>query len=381
MSGFADSEEYCPGMERIESDILDKVLDASTAYEPSDYDEKDVFRALIKERIQKEDFAALLSPAAKPFLEEIAQRAHRDTMRYFGNSVSIFTPLYASNYCSNECIYCGFNRTNSIKRAKLTEAEAVKEMDAIASAGIREVLLLTGESEEHSDTGYLAGLVSMAAEKFSNVGMEVYPLNVDGYSEMHRLGADYVTVFQETYDPKRYSEVHRNGRKKVFSYRFDSHERALLGGMRGVAFAPLLGLSDFRKDSFACGVHATEIQRRYPHAEMSFSLPRLRPFAGSAFAGGEVSESDLLQVALAYRIFMPFAGQTISSRERPAFRDNLVKICATKMSAGVSVRVGGHVSDGSDGQFDICDPRPVEEIRDALVRNGRQPVFNDYVRV
>ncbi|MBR2394489.1 MAG: hypothetical protein IKA98_03205 [Candidatus Methanomethylophilaceae archaeon] len=197
----------------------------------------------------------------------------------------------------------------------------------------------------------------------------------------HSQGADYVTVFQETYDPERYAELHPGGPKRIFSYRFDAQERALRGGMRGVAFGALLGLGDFRRDAFACGMHAHLIQRRYPHAEVSFSLPRLRPFINGRVEPESVSESDLLQVSMAYRLFMPFASQTISTRERAGFRDGIVNISATRISASVSVGVGEHSGTGhGDGQFEISDPRSVDEIVGSLRRNGLQPVMADYVR-
>ncbi|NCA73772.1 MAG: 2-iminoacetate synthase ThiH [Gammaproteobacteria bacterium] len=382
MRDFTDAEDYEEGMEHIDPGLMTGVLERASAYDSDDYSERDVLGVLSSDGIGPKGFAALLSPAAEPFLEKIARRAKEETMKHFGNSVNIFTPLYASNYCSNRCVYCGFNRENNIKRAKLVGEEIDREMEAIASTGLREILLLTGESRLHSDPDYIADLVARASGHFSNIGLEVYPMNTGEYRRMHEMGADYVTVFQETYDTDVYKKVHPGGRKRIFSYRFNSQERALRGGMRGVGFAPLLGLSDFRRDSFACGLHAMEIQRKYPHAEISFSLPRFRPFINHEDAENGVTESKLLQVAMAYRLFMPFAGQTISTRERPGFRDNIVGICATKMSAGVSVGIGEHSgTEKGDAQFDISDPRGLEEVVNALVANGRQPVFNDYVKV
>jgi 2-iminoacetate synthase len=312
----------------------------------------------------------------------MAQRAREETQRYFGNSISIFTPLYASNYCDNGCLYCGFNADNDIRRAKLSQEDIDREMSIISRSGLAEVLILTGESREKSDLDFISGCVRTAAKYFRNIGLEIYPLNVQEYSRLRDCGADYVTVFQETYDPSKYERIHPFGPKKIFSYRFNSQERALMGGMRGVAFGALLGLGDFRKDALACGTHAYLLQRKYPHAEISFSLPRLRPFSKGKYSAEIISERDLLQVALAYRIFMPFAGQTISSRESPDFRDNIVGLSATKISAGVSVGVGGHAEEKKgDEQFDISDPRSVDEIRRVLTKRGLQPVFNDYVRV
>lgn len=382
MKEFTDADDYEEGMERIDPKLMSEVLERGSLYSPGDYDEHDVLDAISSDKVGEYGFGALLSPAAEPFLEDIAIRAREETMKHFGNSVNIFTPLYASNYCTNRCVYCGFNRDNHIKRAKLSGDEIDREMRAIASTGLREILLLTGESRVHSDPEYIADLVSRASGYFSNIGLEIYPMNTDEYRIMHEMGADYVTVFQETYDTEVYRKMHPGGRKRIFSYRFNSQERALRGGMRGVGFAPLLGLSDFRKDSFTCGIHAMEIQRKYPHAEISFSLPRFRPFINHEDAENSVTESKLLQVAMAYRLFMPYAGQTISTRERPEFRDNIVGICATKMSAGVSVGIGEHSgAEKGDAQFDISDPRSLEDVMNALIANGRQPVFNDYVKV
>lgn len=382
MRDFTDADDYEQGMEHIDPEIMTRVLGRASDYNPEDYSDRDVLDAISSDNVGEDSFGALLSPAAEPFLERIAIRAREETMKHFGNSVNIFTPLYASNYCTNRCVYCGFNSGNDIKRAKLVGNEIDREMNAISSTGLREILLLTGESRTHSDPDYIADLVSRASKYFSNIGLEVYPMNTGEYRKMREMGADYVTVFQETYDTDVYRRVHPSGRKRIFSYRFNAQERALMGGMRGVGFSPLLGLSDFRKDSFACGLHAMEIQRKYPHAEISFSLPRFRPFINHEDAENSVTESKLLQVAMAYRLFMPFAAETISTRERPGFRDNIVGICATKMSAGVSVGIGEHSgAEKGDAQFDISDPRSLEEVMNALIANGRQPVFNDYVKV
>jgi len=377
-----DAGDHYEHMERIESDIMESTLAKVSGFDPLSFGASDVRNALEGGRLDTEGFASLLSPAAESSLEEMAQRAREEKQRYFGNAVSIFTPLYTSNYCDNGCLYCGFNKNNRIRRAKLSFDEVEAEMSKIAGTGLAEILILTGESRKMSDVEFIGGCVRTAAKYFKNVGVEVYPLNVDEYRYLRECGADYVTVFQETYDPAKYAEIHPFGPKRIFSYRFDSQERALMGGMRGVAFGALLGLGDFRKDAFACGVHAYLLQRKYPHAEISFSLPRLRPFINGGYSAETVSEKQLLQAALAYRIFMPFSGQTISSRESPKFRDNIVGLSATRISAGVSVGIGGHAEEKKgDEQFDISDPRNVEEIRKALTERGLQPVFNDYVRV
>lgn len=376
--------EYMPDMEQIDSDIKDKVIEAMNAYEPDKYTENNVLQALEHDTKTIEDFKALLSPAALPFLEEIAQQAKAETRKHFGNSINMFTPLYISNYCENYCIYCGFNCHNKIHRAKLNYEEIEKEMQAIAKTGLQEVLLLTGESKKMSDVEYIGEACKIARKYFKVVGLEVYPMNSDEYSYIQKCGADYVTVFQETYNSDKYETLHLAGHKRVFPYRLETQERALMGGMRGVGFAALLGLSDFRKDAFATGIHAYLIQRKYPHAEIAFSCPRLRPIINNdKINPKDVHEPQLLQVICAYRLFMPFASITISTRECQRFRDNIVQIAATKISAGVDVGIGGH-NDGEkkgDEQFEISDGRNVKEVYDALCKNGMQPVMSDYIYV
>lgn len=376
--------EYLPDMEQIDSDIKDKVIEAMNAYDPDKYTENDVLQALEHDTKTIEDFKALLSPAALPFLEKIAQQAQAETRKHFGNSINMFTPLYISNYCENYCIYCGFNCHNKIHRAKLNYEEIEKEMQAIAKTGLQEVLLLTGESKKMSDVEYIGEACRIARKYFKVVGLEVYPMNSDEYRYVQKCGADYVTVFQETYNSDKYETLHLAGHKRVFPYRLETQERALMGGMRGVGFAALLGLSDFRKDAFATGIHAYLIQRKYPHAEIAFSCPRLRPIINNdKINPKDVHEPQLLQVICAYRLFMPFASITISTRECQRFRDNIVQIAATKISAGVDVGIGGH-SDGEkkgDEQFEISDGRNVKEVYDALCKNGMQPVMSDYIYV
>lgn len=378
-----DACNYMPGMENIGTEILDRVLETEKDFHPNEYTSADVRRALGKERLDPYDFGALLSPAAVPFMEEIAAKARKVTRDHFGNSVCMFTPIYTSNYCENRCQYCGFNHDNDILRARLTPEEVEIEMRNIAATGLTDILILTGESRNFSDIEYIGMCVKTARKYFSSISMEVYPVNTEEYRYLHECGADYVIVFQETYDPDTYARFHLGGPKRILSYRFNAQERALRGGMRGVGFAALLGLrDDWRNDAFCCGLHAYYLQRKYPHAEIAFSLPRLRPCSSHHEDDVAVSERDLLQVAMAYRLFMPFAAETISTREVPRFRDGIVNICATKISAGSSVEIGGHsdVKDKGDGQFDLSDTRSVEEVRDALDRMGLQPVFNDYVR-
>ncbi len=375
--------EYVEGMEQIPHDIMDKVLEMRKNYDYGKYTGADVKRALMKDNLTPEDFGALLSPAAAPYLEEMAARAKEVTHAHFGNAVTLFTPLYIANYCENHCVYCGFHCYNRIKRAKLTSEEIEKELKTIAESGLEDILILTGESRTMSSVEYVGEAVKLAAKYFKQVGLEIYPLNTDEYRYIHECGADYVCVYQETYNTDKYETLHLRGHKRIFPYRFNAQERAILGGMRLVSFGALLGLDDFRKDAFATGLHAYYLQRKYPHAEISFSPPRLRPIINDDTVNpNDVHETQLLQVMTAYRLFMPFAGITISTRERAGFRDNVIGMCATKISAGVNVGVGGHSGEEKgDEQFDISDGRSVEEVHAAIKAHGCQPVYNDYVRV
>ena len=378
-----DPMKYLDTMEAVDSDIMDKVLNAMNHYDYHRYTAADVRSALAKDNLSPEDFAALLSPAAFPFLEEMARKAQYETRKHFGNSVCMFTPLYIANYCENECVYCGFNCKNKIHRAKLTYEEIDHELSVIAATGLKEILILTGESRHMSDVEYIGEALKLARKYFSTIGIEIYPLNSDEYRYLHECGADFVSVYQETYNPVKYEQMHLSGPKRIYPYRLNAQERALMGGMRGVSFGALLGLDDFRKDAFASGMHAYYIQQKYPHAEISFSTPRLRPYVNNAENNpNDVHEPQLLQVMLAYRLFMPFAGITISTRERAGFRDNGIGMAATKISAGVSVGVGGHEEEAKgDEQFEISDPRSVAEVHNAILNQGLQPVYTDYLWV
>lgn len=380
-----DHMTYLPDMEVLESDVQRKVIERMEQYDYDKYTAKDVKAALSHEVCTVEDFEALLSPAALPYLEEMAQRAQKETRKHFGNSIYMFTPLYIANYCENYCIYCGFNCHNKIRRAKLNDEQIEKEMQAIAKTGLQEILILTGESKKMSDVEYIGRACQIARKYFKVIGLEVYPMNSDEYAYLHQCGADYVTVFQETYNSDKYETLHRAGHKRIFPYRLNAQERALKGGMRGVGFAALLGLDDFRKDALATGYHAYLLQRKYPHAEIAFSCPRLRPIINNdKINPKDVHEPQLLQVITAYRIFMPFASITISTRECERVRNNVIRIAATKISAGVSVGIGEHIEGNDnvgDAQFEISDGRNVKEVFEAIESEGLQPVMSDYIYV
>ena len=384
--------EYLPGMERISSDVCGNVMAQVNDFDASRYTAEDVRRALGRETCGIEDLKALLSLAAEAFLEPMAERARLETSRHFGNTVYLLTPLYIANYCENYCVYCGFNCYNHIQRMKLSMEQIEHEMKVIADSGMEEILILTGESRSKSDVVYIGEACKLARKYFRMVGLEIYPVNTDEYRYLHECGADYVTVFQETYDADKYEQLHLLGHKRVWPYRFDAQERALRAGMRGVAFSALLGLSDFRKDALASALHVYYLQRKYPHAEMSLSCPRLRPIVNNENINPmDVHERQLCQVLCAYRIFLPYVGITVSSRESAQFRDGIVRIAATKVSAGVSTGIGDHEqkyggkeqegSEAGDEQFAIDDGRSLERMYRDIAEEGLQPVLNDYLYV
>lgn len=383
--------EYMNGMEQINSDICGKVISEMKSYDYDSYTAADVRSALSHENCTVEDLKALLSPAAEPFLEKMAERARLETQKHFGNTVYLFTPLYIANHCENYCIYCGFNCYNDIKRMKLDMKQLEHEMQVIADSGMEEILILTGESRSKSGVEYIGEACRLARKYFKMVGIEIYPVNTDEYRYLHECGVEYVTVFQETYDSDRYEQLHLMGHKRVWPYRFDAQERALMAGMRGVAGSALLGLSDFRKDALASALHMYYLQRKYPHAEISLSCPRLRPIVNNETINPlDVHERQLCQILCAYRIFMPFCGITVSTRESEAFRNGIVKIAATKVSAGVSTGIGDHESkytgkendsEGGDEQFEINDVRSLKKMYDDMSGEGLQPVLNDYLYV
>ncbi|KKM10262.1 thiamine biosynthesis protein ThiH [Clostridiales bacterium PH28_bin88] len=339
----------------------------------------EVMGALEKSRIDHTDFLVLLSPAAEGVLEEMAQKAHRLTLQHFGRAMVLYTPLYLSNYCVNQCSYCGFNARNRLHRKTLTLEEVEAEARAIAGTGLRHILVLTGESRRHAPVCYIAGCVRVLRRYFASIGIEVYPMEEEEYRSLIQAGVDSLTIYQETYDEEVYDRVHLNGPKKNYRYRLEAPERGCRAGMRAVNIGSLLGLNDWRREAFFTGLHASYLQDRYPEVEFSVSVPRLRPHLGSFPPPCPVSDKNLVQVLLALRLFIPRLGLTLSTRERAELRDHLVPLSITRMSAGSCTRVGGHaIQDTGDGQFDIADTRSVAEIREALLRRGYDPVFKDW---
>lgn len=334
---------------------------------------------LNKNKLNELDFLSLLSPTAENFLEQMAVKSNKLSTQHFGKSILLYTPMYLGNYCVNKCAYCGFNVENKIERKKLTLEEVEKEAKLIYESGLRHILILTGESKYHTPVSYIKDCVHILRKYFDCISIEIYPLEVNEYAELIEAGVDGFTIYQEAYDEDVYDTVHIAGPKKNYKFRLDAPERASKAKMRSVNIGALLGLCDWRKEAFFTGIHGNYLQNKYLDIELSFSLPRIRPHAGSFTDLINVSDKNLVQVMLALKIFMPRCGITISTREKPQFRDNLIPLGITKMSAGVSTEVGGHSQDKkSDSQFEISDTRSVEDMKKLILSKGYQPIFKDW---
>ena len=339
----------------------------------------DVQAVLAKERLGEKDFLKLLSPAAAPFLEAMARKAHRLTVQNFGRVIFLFTPLYLSDYCENQCAYCGFNVKNSFARKKLTEQELDEEAREIAKTDMRHILILTGESRKHSPPAYIKDCLKVLKRHFTSISLEIYPLEQEEYGELIEAGADGLTIYQEVYHEGIYDEIHRAGPKKNYHYRLDAPERGCRSGMRTVTIGPLLGLDDWRREVFFAGLHADYLQNSYWDVDISLSFPRFRPHLGDFQPKAIVSDRDFVQIILAGRLFLPRAGITVSTREQANLRDNVLPLGVTKMSGGSSTAVGGHTGKGKGiDQFEISDCRNVGEMKEMLLSKGYQPIFKDW---
>ncbi|MHB8170606.1 MAG: 2-iminoacetate synthase ThiH [Thermincolia bacterium] len=338
-----------------------------------------VERVLQKTSLDVEELLVLLSPVAGQYLEEMAQKAHRLTVQHFGKVIQLYTPMYLANYCENQCVYCGFNVKNFIKRNKLNLGEVEAEAQAIAETGLRHLLILTGEARNSTPVAYIRDCVEVLRRYFTAISIEIYPLTQEEYGELIVAGVDGLTIYQETYNEELYDQLHLRGPKKEYRFRLEAPERAGEAKMRAINVGPLLGLDDWRRDAFFAGLHVAYLQNRFMEAEVSVSLPRMRPHVGGYQPRYPVNDRELVQVITALRLFMPRLGITLSTRENAQLRDNLIRLGVTKMSAGVSTSVGGHSQEqAGEGQFEISDQRSVDEMREALRRLGYQPILKDW---
>lgn len=361
--------------------------DKYSEYKDFDFDgffdsvtDSDVLRAIGKEHLSEKDMLTLLSPKALDHLEAMAQKSKRLTEQNFGKTVTLFTPLYLANYCESQCVYCGFNCMNRIKRSMLSFDEVEKEGQAIAEQGFEHIIILTGEAPIKTPIKYIAECAKILKKYVSSICVEIYSAEVEDYKLLMENGVDSFTMFQETYNPELYKTLHLSGLKKDYRYRLDTPERAAMAGMNCVNVGALLGLDNWRKEAFFTALHAKYIQDNYPATDVAVSLPRIRPHVGEEFVpNSTVRDCDLVQIMTASRIFIPRLGITISTRETPEFRNNIIGLGVTRISAGAKTEVGGHSAEAkTEPQFDVSDERGIEEVANAIIAKGYQPVYKDW---
>ncbi len=319
------------------------------------------------------------------FLENLAQEASRVTRQHFGRTISLYAPLYLSNYCSSHCTYCGFHSHNKIKRFKLTEGEMRQEMKYVASHGIENILLLTGESYSVTPTSYLKEAVTVAKNYFPNISLEVHPMREDEYRELYLHGVDGITVYQETYDRARYKEVHLSGVKADYDFRYATAERAARAGMRSLSLGILLGLAeDLAQDLNALFYQLRHLEKTYPGVEYSLSFPRIKTIKDENFARCDIDDKTFIKIICLTRTLFPRVGINLSTRESARLRDHALGLGITRMSAGSNTSVGGYTlksPEEQDPQFDVEDTRSVFDIVKLLKDQNFDPVLTDWRRI
>ncbi|MCX5890369.1 MAG: 2-iminoacetate synthase ThiH [Deltaproteobacteria bacterium] len=345
----------------------------------------DIRRALRREQLFPEDLAALLSPAALPFLEDLAQEAHRLTRQHFGRTIGLYAPIYLSNICHSDCLYCGYAlHSGSLgERRTLTPAEIRAECAVLAGHGFQNILLLTGEAPQVAPVEFLAQAVALAREYFPSVSVEIYALDQAGYRALVDRGLEGVTLYMETYHRETYGQVHRRGRKRDYDYRLEAMARAGRAGVRRLSIGALLGLYHWWADGFWMGLHARQLQKECWQSAISISFPRLRHAPGRFQVQHLPTDRELVQLMLALRLFLPEVGFNLSTRESAGLRDRLIPLGVTMMSAGSSTRPGGYAHldhDTALEQFEIEDRRSPEEVVAAIRRAGYDPVWKDFDR-
>lgn len=339
----------------------------------------DVERALVHERLRAEDLMALLSPAAEPFLEAMAQKAHRLTVQRFGRNILLYAPLYLSNECVNGCLYCGFSAKNQVPRRTLSFDEIETEAQVLHDQGFRHILLVTGESPKAVDNAFIAAAARRIRHLFSSISIEVYPMDTQGYGVMVSAGIDGLTIYQETYDPDLYQQMHPFGKKRDFTFRLATPERGGAAGLRRIGIGSLLGLGDFRFEGFCTGLHALHLSRHFWRTQLTVSFPRIRPADGGFQPLHPVSDRHFVQLICALRLLLPDVGLVLSTRESAQLRDHLLPLGITQMSAGSCTAPGGYADkDHSTQQFAIDDDRSPAEVCRLIRKQGYEAVWKDW---
>ncbi|MGI2123670.1 2-iminoacetate synthase ThiH [Shewanella baltica] len=340
---------------------------------------QDVERALVSPAGDLRSLLALLSPAAEPYIETMAQRSAALTRQRFGANLGMYLPLYVSNLCANDCDYCGFSMSNKLKRKTLNELELMAEMAIIKDRGFDSVLLVSGEHETKVGIDYFKQMLPLVKQQFSHLAMEVQPMSEDHYRQLVALGLDAVMIYQETYQPETYARHHSRGKKMDFAYRLATPDRVAAAGVDKIGLGVLLGLDDWRLDALMMGYHLDYLERRYWRTRFSISLPRLRPCTGGIPPKVMLSDLGLVQMICAFRLFNQQLDISMSTRESPELRDNLLPLGITQISAGSSTQPGGYQAPDSQlDQFEISDDRSVELVIEQMQRQGFNPVFKDW---
>ena len=343
---------------------------------------KDVEAALAATDRTLEDFKALISPAATPYVEQMAQLSHQLTQKRFGKTIQLFAPLYLSNECNNICTYCGFSLDNKIKRKTLTAAEILQEINVIRQHGFNHILLVTGESNHTVHVDYFLKAIDIIKPHFANISIEVQPLSQDEYARLQCAGVYSVLVYQETYHKEKYKDYHVKGKKSNFYYRLETPDRIGLAGMHKIGLAVLLGLEDWRTDSFFCAMHLDYLQKTYWQTKYSIAFPRIRPAAGVDISNYHINDIELVQLLCAYRLLNEDVEISISTRETEIFRNNIMKLGTTTMSAGSKTNPGGYsVDEDSLEQFETSDERTPAEVAAVITANGYEPVWKDWEKI
>ena len=341
--------------------------------------EKDVISALNSSKPTLEDFKALLAPAAAPFLEVMAQKSQKLTQQRFGKTIQLYAPLYLSNECHNTCTYCGFSFENKIVRKTLSDAEIVREAEVLKQQGYDHVLIVTGESSQKVGVNYIRNAIKLLRTYFSHIAIEVQPLESEAYKTLIDEGLNTVLVYQETYNKQNYNTYHLKGRKSNFDYRLDTPDRLGSAGIHKIGIGVLLGLEDWRTDSFFVASHLDYLQRTYWKTTYSISFPRIRPADGVTASNLDLKDKDLVQLICAYRIFNPEVELSLSTREHSKFRDNVMKLGITSMSAGSKTNPGGYaVESESLEQFEISDERTTDQVVAMIKQQGYEPVYKNW---
>jgi 2-iminoacetate synthase len=342
---------------------------------------EDVEIALSKNKRNLDDFLALISPAAQPYLEQMAQISHELTKKRFGKTIQMYAPLYLSNECQNICTYCGFSLDNKIKRKTLTENEITLEVEALKKSGFDHVLLVTGEANHTVNIDYFLKSVAQIKNDFSTISVEVQPLSTDEYEQLHTAGVYSVLVYQETYHQEVYKKYHTKGKKSNFDFRLETPDRVGKAGIHKIGLGVLLGLEDWRTDSFFNALHLDYLQKTYWQTKYTVSFPRLRPAEGVIQPNFIMDDKDLAQLICAYRLWNEDLEISLSTRENEKFRNNIIPLGITSMSAGSKTNPGGYVVDPQSlEQFEISDERSASEIATLISNQGYEPVWKDWDR-